>query len=126
MLRRAVSLVSRTARPSPARSSPGRPSPGRLSPVCRRGFTTANAPPPSPSPSAAGDAPSPTGIRLLMARYGRTALVAYIGVSTIDLGACYLLVRTGGADFVGSVEHFITHYITGDRFSLGGLNRDSN
>lgn len=57
----------------------------------------------------------------LVQKYGRTALGLYLGISTIDLYGCYVLVKYGGASTVHSMESWISKHITGDSFSFGGI-----
>ena len=67
------------------------------------------------SSSSSSEKPS---LKQLMSKYGRVAFIVYMGISTLDLGLCYVLVDRGGDDFVHRIESWISTYITHRQFHL--------
>ncbi|KAK9766305.1 DUF1279 superfamily [Basidiobolus ranarum] len=52
----------------------------------------------------------PSKMKELITKYGKTATVAYLGISTIDLALTFWLVSVGGESFVSSLEGWLLEY----------------
>ena len=62
--------------------------------VVRRMATTKHAQPPKPT----------KGIKLLMQKYGKSALGVYLGLSIIDIPLCFLVVHSAGEDKIRELQ----------------------
>ncbi|ORX92125.1 hypothetical protein K493DRAFT_316797 [Basidiobolus meristosporus CBS 931.73] len=49
----------------------------------------------------------PSKLKELITKYGKTATVAYLGISAIDLALTFWLVSVGGEGFVSSLENWL-------------------
>ncbi|KAF9136488.1 hypothetical protein BG015_003120 [Linnemannia schmuckeri] len=96
----------------------------RLAPIIRRGFAsttgkTATSASTTASPAASGtvaaSAPQKTGfmdkIKQLIKQYGYTGVAVYLGISTLDLAATFIIVKAAGMEKIEKAQDYVLeHY----------------
>ncbi|KAF8932447.1 hypothetical protein BGZ47_011372 [Haplosporangium gracile] len=96
----------------------------RLAPIIRRGFAsttgkTATTASTTASPAASGtvatSAPQNTGfmdkIKQLIKQYGYTGVAVYLGISTLDLAATFIIVKAAGMEKIEKAQDYVLeHY----------------
>ncbi|ORX98972.1 hypothetical protein K493DRAFT_313393 [Basidiobolus meristosporus CBS 931.73] len=71
--------------------------------------------------SSAAPAKKPSKMKELISKYGKTATVAYLGISAIDLSLTFWLVSTGGESFVKGLEDWLVENFGGWEFVKKGV-----
>ncbi|KAG0242670.1 hypothetical protein BGW41_003773 [Actinomortierella wolfii] len=82
----------------------------RLSPLIRRGFASEASHQQQAAAAATGAAPKPTvsqRIKDMIKKYGYTALAVYLGISTLDLAATFVVVQALGMDKIKVAEDWV-------------------
>jgi len=90
-------------------------------------YSSSSNPSSSSSSSSSNHHPStpssnPSKLRTLITKYGKTALLLYLALTTLDLALCYVVVQRYPTT-IFLIEDFISKRVTGGKFELGGVRK---
>ncbi|KAF9922015.1 hypothetical protein FBU30_007915 [Linnemannia zychae] len=107
-LRKTLYASSSSSRPLAISPSPITTT--RLAPIVRRGFASAvnsdKLTPPAPKKSGFMDK-----IKQLVKQYGYTGVAVYLGISTLDLAATFVIVKAAGMEKIQKAQDYVLeHY----------------
>ncbi|KAF9083017.1 hypothetical protein BGX29_003440 [Mortierella sp. GBA35] len=116
-----------TARLTPLTTSPASTSlpTTRFGPIIRRGFAsqsvgkTATSASTTSSPAASGTVSAPASqkagfmdkIKQLIKQYGYTGVAVYLGISTLDLAATFVIVKAAGMEKIEKAQDWVLEHV---------------
>ncbi|KAH7052569.1 hypothetical protein BKA57DRAFT_455969 [Linnemannia elongata] len=126
-LRKTLHPTTSARFPTTTTTTPAPLTPTRLAPIIRRGFAssstgkTATTASTTVSPAASGTVAASTNnsqktgfmdkIKQLIRQYGYTGVAVYLGISTLDLAATFIIVKAAGMEKIEKAQDYVLeHY----------------